>query len=147
LLFWQGGFLFYSTVVIPIGREVLGSIRQQARITRQATFALNLAGGVALAALAWDVLALPDPGRARVRGRSCLWVLLLSSLLFLVWLRSMLDRQFNPTALEIAEPVGFTNGHQVYIGVSILQTVLALGLLVLTLRAWRAVDQRCGEKK
>jgi len=141
LLFWQGGFLFYATVVIPIGREVLGSILEQARITRQATHALNLAGGIALVPLAWDILAVPDPVRARCRSRALLWVLLLGSLLGLVWLRYVLDRQFDPSALKIADRSAFSAEHQFYVGLSIAQTVLVLVCLILTLAAWQARDQ------
>ncbi len=147
LLFWQGGFLFYATVVIPIGRQVLGDIRQQARITRQATLALNAAGGAAVVVLAWDLLVLSDPLRARHRGRGLLWLLLLLSLLGLVWLRSLLDRQFDHSALQIADPTTFSGGHRLYVGLSIVQTGLALGFLVLTLLAWQARDRLKGEKK
>jgi len=141
LLFWQGGFLFYAAVVIPIGREVLGNILEQARITRQATHALNLAGGIALVPLAWDILAVPDPVRARYRSRVLLWVLLLGSLLSLVWLRYVLERQFDPSALKIADHSAFSVEHQVYVGLSITQTVLVLVCLILTLAAWQARDQ------
>lgn len=147
LLFWQGGFLFYATLVIPIGREVLGNIRQQARITRQTTFALNLAGGVSLAVLAWDGLVVPDPSRPRLWGRGLLWGLLLMSLLGLIWLHSALDRQFDPSVLEVADRSAFSTGHQVYVGLSVVQTALALGFLFLTLLAWQGRDLQRGEQK
>src|SRR5437660_1623910 len=65
LMFWQGGFTFYAGVVVPVGREVLGSDRDQGFITRQVTEYLNLAGGIAVAVLAWDVMAAADPSRPR----------------------------------------------------------------------------------
>ncbi len=141
LLFWQGGFLFYATVVIPIGRTVLGDIRVQALVTRQATQVLNLAGGVALVPLAWDILVVIDPVRTRFRGRALLWVLVLASLLGLIWLRAVLDQQFDPLARKIADPPAFSSEHQWYVGLSVAQTVLVLVCLVLTLAAWQARDQ------
>ena len=49
LMFWQGGFTFYSAVVVPIGSDLLGSGRDQGFITRSVTNYLNLAGVAALA--------------------------------------------------------------------------------------------------
>ena len=39
LMFWQGGFMFYGAVVVPVGAEVLGSHRAQGRLrVRSALF-------------------------------------------------------------------------------------------------------------
>jgi hypothetical protein len=40
LFFWQGGFTFYASVVVPIGQEVFGPLRQ-GFLTRQVTVYLN----------------------------------------------------------------------------------------------------------
>ena len=60
LMFWQGGFMFYGGVVVPVGSEVLGSDTDQGWITRKVTDYLNAAGAVALAV--WGV---GHPGRPR----------------------------------------------------------------------------------
>src|SRR5262245_12786061 len=48
LTFWQGGFMFYGGVVVPVGGAILGSERQQGFITQSVTNYLNLAGAVCL---------------------------------------------------------------------------------------------------
>ena len=52
--YWQGGFTFYSAVVVRVGEEVLGSSREQGFVTRRVTNYLNAAGLVALPLCAWD---------------------------------------------------------------------------------------------
>lgn len=49
LMFWQGGFMFYGGVVVPVGSRILGSDLEQGWITRSVTNYLNVAGAVALA--------------------------------------------------------------------------------------------------
>ena len=48
LMFWQGGFMFYGGVVVPVGARILGSEREQGFITQSVTNYLNLAGAVCL---------------------------------------------------------------------------------------------------
>lgn len=43
---WFGGFGFYASFVVPVGNEVLGSF-EQAMVTRQVTFWLNVLGALA----------------------------------------------------------------------------------------------------
>ena len=62
--FWQGGFLFYTSVVVPLGQKVLGSDLQQGFLTQQVTDSLNWAGVATLPFLAWDL----------VRGDKRSWV-------------------------------------------------------------------------
>ena len=53
LMFWQGGFTFYSSIVVPIGRHVLAEeVDLQSVITQRVTSWLNVAGVVALFLLA-----------------------------------------------------------------------------------------------
>src|SRR6059058_825237 len=77
LMFWQGGFLFYASVVVPVGTEVFGrhypaphgenvsAKRQQGRITRTVAFWINLSGAAALLPLAWDLFAGGETRRRR----------------------------------------------------------------------------------
>jgi hypothetical protein len=69
LMFWQGGFLFYAAVVVPIGQSVLGSHLEQGMITRQVTTYLNLAGCISLFIFGWDTRAARDSSRPRRLGR------------------------------------------------------------------------------
>ena len=55
LMFWQGGFMFYGAVVVPVGSDVLGSHREQGFVTQSVTNYLNGAGAIALAVWCWDV--------------------------------------------------------------------------------------------
>ena len=52
LMFWQGGFLFYASIVVPIGQEVLPTPQDQGFITRHVTKSMNVSGAVALLPLA-----------------------------------------------------------------------------------------------
>src|SRR5438876_9914573 len=65
LMFWQGGFVFYAGVVVPIGTEVLGSAQEQGRITRRVDVGLNWTGAAALIPLGWDAYV----GRRQRLGR------------------------------------------------------------------------------
>ena len=64
-LLWQGGFVVYGGVVVPVGAEVLGSDRLQGFVTQQVTGWLNLFGVAWCAALAWDCYAVRGD---RLRG-------------------------------------------------------------------------------
>ncbi len=46
LIGWQGGFAFYSGVVVPVGAEVLGSELEQGWVTRSVTPWLNGIGWI-----------------------------------------------------------------------------------------------------
>src|SRR5207245_2308690 len=97
LMFWQGGFTFYASIVVPVGQQVfrehLGSPLGQGFITREVTSYLNLSGAVALALFAWDLLAVKDPSRLRSLGRWSSWAVLLLLLVLLFVFHQMLDRQ------------------------------------------------------
>ncbi|WP_029630250.1 hypothetical protein [Zavarzinella formosa] len=56
LMFWQGGFLFYAAIVVPMGTDELGGFTQ-GRVTRPVTEWMNLIGLPALLLMAWDQLA------------------------------------------------------------------------------------------
>src|SRR5438128_7323592 len=64
LMVWQGGFFFYSAVVVHIGIQLLGDM-EQGQITQQVTNWLNLAGVFALTAWAWDIAVEPSTSRVR----------------------------------------------------------------------------------
>src|SRR5437899_8924195 len=85
LMFWQGGFTFYSAVVIQVGAEVFHSHLDQGFVTQRVSNYLNLAGAAALPLLAWDVLASRDV-RWRRRLRWAVWAVLAGTLALLAWM-------------------------------------------------------------
>lgn len=138
LMFWQGGFLFYTGIVVPIGGAVLGSHTQQGFVTQAVTHRLNLAGGVALGLWACDILF---SGRAMPRTRWLawlLWLLLAGLLVCLVSLHVRLDAMLDIAAQEVRDPTRYRPWHRIYLWLSTVQWGLALTLLLWTLHAWRA---------
>ncbi|HET6575643.1 MAG TPA: hypothetical protein VFG68_18735 [Fimbriiglobus sp.] len=139
-LLWQGGFLFYTAVVVPIGTDVLGSSLVQGLITRRVTDRLNLFGAAWAAAFAWDLLACRDPARRRRLARWLGWAGCVALLGVLAWLHGELDSLIDLEAEKLRDRPTFKAIHIVYLWVSTIHWALALGLAWLTLRAWRAED-------
>lgn len=139
---WQGGFMFYGAVVVPVGSEVLGSHREQGFVTQQVTNYLNVAGAVALTVWGWDVAA----GRTG-RGRRLRWIgwgLLVVLLGVLAGLHPRLDALLDVDGFRILDRPGYRRLHQWYLVVSTVQWIGAIVMLVWSLQAWRAEDAaRC----
>jgi hypothetical protein len=139
LLFWQGGFLFYSSVVVPIGQEMLGTT--QAFVTRRVTQSLNLAGAVALVVLLPDALARGAGSRLRKRLRLAAWVGMAVALGTLVWMHPHLDAFLDHELHIVEDHKGFRPWHRVYLWVSTIQWALGVVYLWLTIGAWRDDDR------
>src|SRR5262249_39830489 len=92
IMFWQGGFTFYSAVVVHVGNAVLGSHLDQGLVTRSVTNYLNLAGLVAIGLWGWDIAAANDLVRWRRRLRWSLWAVLVLTLGLLAWQHVRLDQ-------------------------------------------------------
>src|SRR5262245_18710773 len=92
LMFWQGGFVFYAAVVVPIGQQVLHSPTEQGFITRRVTVFLNLAGAATLVPLAWDAFACRDHSVWRRRTRCFAWAVMVLTLVLLFGLHPCLER-------------------------------------------------------
>lgn len=140
LMFWQGGFLFYSAVVVPTGTRVLGSAHDQGFITRQVTVAINLAGIVALLPMAWDLMIATDHA-VRRRLRWLCWIILAITLVVLFWLHGWLDGLLEPEAQHILDRARFRTGHRIYLWVITVQWMAATLYLGLLIAGWRAEDQ------
>jgi hypothetical protein len=141
LMFWQGGFTFYASVVVPMGQEVLGSHRHQGFITQRVTNYLNLAGGIALIPLAWDVAVARDRKSRRQQGR---WLTVFGmglTLGLLVWLHPRLDELLDPGTQAIHYRQAFRRLHSAYLWISTVQWGCAVLYVVLTVWAWRAEDR------
>jgi hypothetical protein len=144
LFFWQGGFTFYASVVVPVGQHVFGHLRQ-GFVTRHVTVYLNIAGVVALAVLLGDQLMTGDVAAWRRRGRWVLWTGMLICLLVLFWLHGRLDELLVPKGFLIREDEAFRGRHRLYLWISSVQWAFGLLYLALVLANWRVEDQ--GEKK
>jgi len=124
---WQGGFLFYTTFVVPVGTEELGAT-DQGFITRRVTLALNVVGAVTLLLMACDHFA------CRARARWAIWAILALLQGGLFYLHSKMDALLDPASHDVA--TGFYGMHRVYLWASTLLWLFALAWLALALRAW-----------
>jgi hypothetical protein len=146
LLYWQGGFLFYAAVVIPIGLVVLKDEKyRQTSMTDEVAFRCQVGGAVALAILLWEWSAAVDPTHRRLRGLA--WAVLSLTLAALFVLHARLH-QLRPANAEavVADPAAFRLIHGLYIGVGAAQVLAAAAYLWLSLTAWRAADARHAPK-
>jgi len=142
LMFWQGGFVFYAGVVVPIGTEVLGSAQEQGRITRRVAVWLNWSGAVALIPLGWDAWADRRSLWAR-RGRIATWLVMAGGQAVLFWLYPSLDTMFDPEALHISERRLFRRLHRTYLWTSTVQWLAGVAYAAFSLWSWTA-DARPG---
>jgi hypothetical protein len=142
LLFWQGGFLFYSSVVVPVGQQVLGSHLSQGFITQRVTNYLNLSGAVALVILAVEVAVAPDRSSWRRASRWFAWLVMAATLGWLVWLHSQMDALLDSEGQEILDYLAFRIKHRWYLWIITAQWAFGLVYAWLTLWAWRAADQQ-----
>lgn len=141
--FWQGGFTFYATVVVPLGEQVLGSSVEQGFVTRRVTNYLNLAGAAALPLLLWDMAVTERKSRLRAVA----WLVMALALGALAWLHPRLDHFLDAKTMDVLDHDRFYAVHEVYLTICALQWAGALVFLFATLRAWhvdalnRAADQ------
>ena len=137
LLLWQGGFLFYTAVVVPTGTDVLGPFAQGS-VTRHVTQALNWIGFGAILALAWDQSA----NRHRSRMRWWLWAGLATTLLSLAILHPIIESRVDfSTTPGFRDYPSFYLWHRVYLYVSAAQWLAGLAYVVFLIRAWRYADR------
>jgi len=140
LFFWQGGFVFYASVVVPTGQSVLDSHFRQGLITQQVTIWLNISGAIALVAMVWECLAARDRSRWRYWGRIALWLVMLLSLGGLFKVHALLDYMLEQTSYS-PDPVEFRLLHRLYLWVQTVQWGAAVVYLALALAAWRNEDR------
>jgi hypothetical protein len=136
---WQGGFMFYGAIVVPVGARVLESETEQGFITQQVTQWLNGCGFVALACWLWELLT----DRRRLFGpRAILWTTLFASLVTQVTLHRRMGVFLDADGHSVVEPERFYSHHRVYLMLSTMQWAGAIALLTMTLNAWAQSDRR-----
>ena len=138
-MFWQGGFLFYASVVVPIGTDVFGSAAEQGFVTQRVTQYLNLSGAVCLVLLAWDAWAGADCARWRRGLLWLLWMVMAATLATLACLHVRLDALLDPE-YRIVLDGGFYQLHRVYLYTQTVQWAAAMIYAAIMLWAWHAED-------
>lgn len=138
LLVWQGGFLFYTAVVVPTGTAALGSAAAQGVITARVTESLNVLGVVGLAAFAWDVAAARDPNRRRTAARWACWAVAVVCQCVLFAAHQLLTSYMDADRRVVVNRPPFYPAHRVYLWAATVQWAAMLLLAWWTLRAWAA---------
>lgn len=135
--FWQGGFAFYTAVVVPTGTDVLGSSAAQGFITRRVTVWMNVAGAVAIPILLWDAAAMRPLRRSRV---GCVG-LLAAGLIALAIIHPQLEALLDLASERVLNRSDFMPLHRKYLWISTAQWAVGVVYLICTPIAWRRSDQ------
>ncbi len=137
LMFWQGGFLFYASVVVPMAQGEIGHF-QQGFITRHVTEWLNIAAAVSLTLLAIDLVAGSDsPGRRRWLWVG--WAAMAACQGVLFFLHPRMDALLDAETLRIGARADFTILHRVYLWVHAVQWAVAVAFTAAWACRWRNV--------
>lgn len=140
LMLWQGGFLFYTSAVVPQGTELLGAAGQGA-ITARVTDTLNAVGTIGLAVLALELIRTRDPNKRRTACRWAAWGVAFVCQGFLIYLHLRLESFMDEDRRYVVVRAPFYPVHRMYLWASTLQWTACLLLTWWTLRAWRADDR------
>lgn len=138
--FWQGGFVFYSGVVVPLGSDMWGD-RTQGFLTRMVAPWMNVAGGVALAIWILDGIFNPPWRKTRIFLAISMGI----GVAVLVWLYPQMNTHLDPVTEFVEDPKGFKRLHRVYLWLcTVIWMVSLLWLWLLT--SPRKQDERINEK-
>ena len=140
LMFWQGGFMFYGGVVVPVGGRILGSETKQGFITQSVTNYLNLAGTVCL--IVWLEHLWHDRRNGVSRLEWSLWVFAAISVSVLAGIHVKMDFLMDVESSSVLDPQWFGRFHKVYIMTSSIQWLASLGMLFLAVLRWNRQDTR-----
>lgn len=124
---WQGGFVFYAGVVVPIGSDEFGDTAQ-GFVTRRVTFWLNVVGFAALTLLLVDYLARPFQG-GKKQWFKALWALMLLCQSALMLLHPRMDLLLEPETVSVLNRRSFRLLHQIYLWTSTVMWLASLGWL------------------
>ena len=126
--------MFYGGVVVEIGGRLLGSETQQGFITQSATNYLNLAGLVCLLLWTEHLWHERERGVSKFEWGSLLlnWL----SLGLLAGIHLKMDLVLETVTAKVVDPARFDLYHKLYIGISSLQWLASLLMLILALHRW-----------
>jgi hypothetical protein len=146
LMFWQGGFVFYAAVVVPIGTEVLNGATEQGFITRHVTRKINWTGTIALVPFVWDAFT-ADSSRWRQRARLALVGLMAICLIVLFRLHPQMDAMmFEQNGVKsVDEYDTFHRLHRIYLWTITAQFAGSVVFALASLAAWRDQDRNRSE--
>ena len=130
--FWMGGFVFYTSYVVPILRREIG---ESGIVTKHVAVIFNRVGVVVLTS--W-FLALWIERRQSAWRRMSL-ILLIANAGVLAGLFVVYD--WLKTAPQFLDDPVFYFRHRVYLWLHTVQFLLSVGSLAVTLRRWRLADQ------
>jgi hypothetical protein len=136
LALWQGGFLFYALVVVPVGSDVVG-VRDQGFITQRVSEWFNGFGGLALGVAAMEWIITPDTHRRRRLARGTLLGVNVLVLAATAALHFAVDQYLDADTRSVRDAGRFYVLHARYLVLSGVQWVLVMILLALTLSTWR----------
>jgi hypothetical protein len=130
--FWMGGFVFYTSYVVPILREEVG---ESGIVTRHVAVIFNRLGAVVLAYwfLVWWI------ERRQPAWRTTALVLLILNAALQACLFSAYP-WLAAAPQELSDPV-FYFRHRVYLWLHTIQFLLSVCTLAITLRRWQLTDR------
>ena len=134
LMFWQGGFMFYGSVVVPVGGRILGSETKQGFITQSVTNYLNLAGAVCL--IVWLEHLWHDRQNGVSKLEWGLWSFAAVSAIGLPGIHVQMDHLLGVESSSVLDPERFGRLHRIYLVTSSLQWLASLALLFLAVLRW-----------
>lgn len=136
-LWWQGGFVFYAAVVVPVGTAQFSAFGQ-GLVTQRVT---DWLAGLGLAwhlLLAWELWADPDPHRRRRRFRGGGWLVSLLVHLALLVVHDRMDGLIDDDNGELRDGRAFRRWHVAYLWGVTAQWLLALAQAWWAVAAWTA---------
>lgn len=139
---WFGGFTFYVSFVVPIGNEVLGSVRSQGFITQQVTHWLNLVCGSSILLMLIESFRRWKCSPVRWRSVQLAMVLIIGGLLIaLVLIHPVMDEMIVVEEEMITDEIRFYGLHRIYLWVSTIQWVAAWIWILVAVADWRREDR------
>lgn len=138
LMFWQGGFMFYGAVTVPIVRAQLGPGPSRSMITQQVTQWMNLIGTLAILAMFADLWASPVE---RKRWRWVAWLAMALPQPAVILFHRQLSHQMAASGFQSSDMTGFLVWHRLYLSMNAIQWLGGLAFALLSIRAWRDADR------
>ena len=140
LCFSFGGFMFYASVVVPLGSRVLDATAQ-GFVTQQVTHYINASTAVTIILMTWDAIA-SRRNRSWNENRVLAASIAIAAIccLCLIALHGRLDMLLNGIEFEVTDPTRFYQLHQVYLWLSIVQWAAFLAMIAVL--AQRSVSDR-----